>query len=57
MSFLVMLLVIWVEKFSALRQRIQQDGWWLRQLRGLEATQAGDAWQLLRLVLLPMLLL
>lgn len=57
MSFLVMLLVIWVEKFSALRQRIQQDGWWLRQLRGLEAAQAGDAWQLLRLVLLPMLLL
>lgn len=57
MSFLVMLLVIWVEKFSALRQRIQQDGWWLRQLRGLETTQAGDSWQLVRLVLLPMLLL
>jgi len=57
MSFLVMLLVIWVEKFSALRQRIQQDGWWLRQLRSLEAKQAGDAGQLLLLVLLPMLLL
>ena len=26
MSFLVLLLVLWVEKFSSLRQRIQQDG-------------------------------
>ncbi|MDA7085160.1 regulatory signaling modulator protein AmpE [Pseudomonas sp. SA3-5] len=32
MSFLVLLLVLWVEKFSAWRNKIQQDGPWLRLL-------------------------
>ncbi|UTW06723.1 regulatory signaling modulator protein AmpE [Pseudomonas benzenivorans] len=32
MSFLVLLLVLWVEKFSAWRNVIQQDGPWLRLL-------------------------
>jgi AmpE protein len=32
MNFLVLLLVLWVEKFSAGRRRIQQDGPWLRWL-------------------------
>ena len=36
MSFLVILLVLWVEKFSAWRLRIQQDGPWLEQLRRLQ---------------------
>ena len=27
MSFLVLLLAVWIEKFSALRQRVQRDGW------------------------------
>lgn len=57
MSFLVMLLVIWVEKFSSLRQRVQQDGWWLRQLRAAEARGSGVAAQFVTLLLGPMLLL
>ncbi len=32
MSFLVLLLAVWIEKFSALRQRVQRDGAWSRQL-------------------------
>ena len=36
MSFLVILLVLWVEKFSAWRLRIQQDGPWLTQLQRLQ---------------------
>ena len=36
MSFLVLLLVLWVEKFSAWRQRIQQDEPWLRALARME---------------------
>jgi AmpE protein len=32
-SFLVLLIVVWVEKFSGLRQRVQADGWFLRGLR------------------------
>ncbi|MGC5703373.1 regulatory signaling modulator protein AmpE [Pseudomonas sp. NFXW11] len=60
MSFLVLLLAVWVEKFSALRQRIQRDGWWLGQLARLEATARLGArpWLLLALlVLLPVTLL
>lgn len=58
MSFLVMLLVIWVEQFSSLRRRIQQDGWWLRQLRAAESGAASVTWRLwLRQVVLPALLL
>ncbi|NBA97871.1 regulatory signaling modulator protein AmpE [Pseudomonas sp. R5(2019)] len=36
MSFLVLLLVLWIEKFSAFRQRLQQDGFYLRELARLE---------------------
>ncbi len=32
MSFLVLVLAVWIEKFSALRQRLQRDGGWLREL-------------------------
>lgn len=55
MSFLVLLLVLWVEKFSAGRQRIQQDGPWLRWLT---RSDAYAPWLALALaVLLPVLLL
>jgi len=37
MSFLVLVLVLWVEKFSALRHRLQRDGAWLKELARLEA--------------------
>lgn len=60
MSFLVLLLAVWVEKFSAGRQRIQQDGGWLRQLAKVEAApnlQASPWLSLALLVLLPVLLL
>src|SRR5690606_21664741 len=36
MSFLVLLLVVWLEKFSSWRQRIQRDEPWLRQLAKAE---------------------
>ncbi|NBF02460.1 regulatory signaling modulator protein AmpE [Pseudomonas sp. Fl5BN2] len=60
MSFLVLLLAVWIEKFSALRQRVQRDGWWLRQLARLESSprMAGHPWWLLMvLILLPVILL
>ena len=60
MSFLVLLLAVWVEKFSAGRQRIQQDGGWLRQLTRVEAApnlQASPWLSLALLVLVPVLLL
>ena len=60
MSFLVLLLAVWVEKFSAGRQRIQQDGGWLRQLARVEAApslQASPWLSLALLVLVPVLLL
>src|SRR3990167_5978096 len=60
MSFLVLLLAVWVEKFSAGRQRIQQDGGWLRQLAKIEAApnlQASPWLSLALLVLVPVLLL
>lgn len=37
MSFLVLVLVLWVEKFSALRHRLQRDKGWLAELARLEA--------------------
>ncbi|WP_260960367.1 regulatory signaling modulator protein AmpE [Pseudomonas citri] len=37
MSFLVLLLAVWIEKFSALRQRVQRDSGWLHELNRLEA--------------------
>ena len=39
MSFVVLLLAILVEKFSGLRQRLQRDGGWLRELHKLESSQ------------------
>lgn len=60
MSFLVILLVLLIEKFSDWRHRLQHDGAWLTQLRRLEARppQAASPWLALALlVLLPVLLL
>ncbi|MBM9488665.1 regulatory signaling modulator protein AmpE [Pseudomonas sp. ICBG1301] len=60
MSFLVLVLAVWIEKFSALRQRLQSDGGWLRELAKLESSprMGKRPWLiLLLLVLLPVLLL
>lgn len=60
MNFLVLLLVLWVEKFSAWRARIQQDGPWLHLLAATErnALTASQPWlALAALVLLPVALL
>jgi AmpE protein len=60
MNFLVLLLVLWVEKFSAWRNRIQHDGPWLRLLMALErkVQWANRPWLALGLlVLLPLLVL
>jgi len=57
MSFLVLLLVLWVEKFSAWRSNIQQDGPWLRLLARVEhkADWLARPWLALALlVLLPL---
>ncbi|MFL7960962.1 regulatory signaling modulator protein AmpE [Pseudomonas kielensis] len=60
MSFLVLLLAVWIEKFSALRQRVQRDGGWLRELNKLEANPrwVNRPWLVLTvLVLLPVAVL
>ncbi|SFW79545.1 MULTISPECIES: regulatory signaling modulator protein AmpE [Pseudomonas] len=60
MSFLVLLLAVWIEKFSALRQRVQRDGGWLGELNKLEANPrwVNRPWLVLTvLVLLPVALL
>lgn len=60
MSFLVLLLAVWIEKFSALRQRIQHDGGWLGELNKLEASPrwVNRPWLVLVvMVLLPVSLL
>lgn len=60
MSFLVLLLAVWIEKFSALRHRIQRDGGWVRELHKLEASPrlANRPWVILViLVLLPVAVL
>ncbi|MBV6287569.1 regulatory signaling modulator protein AmpE [Pseudomonas aegrilactucae] len=58
MSFLVLLLVLWVEKFSALRQRVQRDGFFLTELLRLERNGKTDPWWVLAvLVLLPVAVL
>ena len=60
MSFLVLLLAVWIEKFSALRHRIQRDGGWVRELNKLEVSPrlANSPWLILViLVLLPVALL
>ncbi|KAB0493051.1 regulatory signaling modulator protein AmpE [Pseudomonas psychrophila] len=56
MSFVVLLLAILVEKFSGLRQRLQRDGGWLRELHKLESSQSlGNKpwWILIILIALP----
>ncbi|NQD92633.1 regulatory signaling modulator protein AmpE [Pseudomonas sp. CrR25] len=60
MSFLVLLLVLWVEKFSAWREAIQQDGPWLRLLAKAErqADFVESPWlAVLLLVGLPLVVL
>ncbi|WP_282367030.1 regulatory signaling modulator protein AmpE [Pseudomonas sp. PS02290] len=60
MSFLVLLLAVWVEKFSALRQRIQRDGPWLNQLSRLESHPRSAKrpwWILMVTVVLPLVVL
>ena len=60
MSFLVLLLAVWIEKFSALRQRVQRDGGWLHELNKLEASPrwVNRPWLVLMvMVLLPVALL
>ncbi|MFO2464707.1 regulatory signaling modulator protein AmpE [Pseudomonas sp. 15FMM2] len=60
MSFLVLLLAVWIEKFSALRQRVQRDAGWLRELAKLESSSrlGTQPWLILvLLVLLPVMLL
>ncbi|OOG85348.1 hypothetical protein B0E42_14205 [Pseudomonas sp. A25(2017)] len=60
MSFLVLLLAVWIEKFSALRQRVQRDGGWLLELNKLEASPRwlSRPWLVLTLmVMLPVALL
>jgi AmpE protein len=57
MSFLVLLLVLWVEKFSAGRGKIQQDGPWLRLLAWAERQPdfiEGPWLAILLLVALPL---
>ena len=56
MSFVVLLLAILVEKFSGLRERLQRDGGWLRELHKLESSQSlGNKpwWILIILIALP----
>lgn len=59
MNFIVLLLVLWVEKFSGWRRRVQRDGFWLRLLARAEARDGGMArpWLTLTALLLPPLLL
>lgn len=60
MSFLVLLLAVWIEKFSGLRHRIQRDGGWVRELHKLESSSrlVDRPWLILViLVLLPVALL
>jgi AmpE protein len=60
MSFLVLVLVLLLEKFSSLRVRVQRDGFWLGLLARIERDEPSDerAWlNLALLVLAPALLL
>ncbi|OAI92838.1 regulatory signaling modulator protein AmpE [Pseudomonas putida] len=57
MTFLVLLLMLWVEKFSGLRARVQRDGFFLAELARLERTgKVRPWWVLALLVLCPVLL-
>lgn len=58
MSFLVLLLALWVEKFSALRHQVQRDGFFLGELVRLERNgKVHPWWTLAILVLAPVALL
>jgi AmpE protein len=60
MSFLVLLLAVWIEKFSALRHRVQRDSGWLRELAKLEVSPrfVNRPWLVLALlILLPVAVL
>ncbi|NQD78836.1 regulatory signaling modulator protein AmpE [Phytopseudomonas seleniipraecipitans] len=60
MSFLVLLLVVWIEKFSSWRQRVQQDEPWLRALGRLQrsGTTSDSPWlAIVLLVGIPLVLL
>jgi len=60
MSFLVLLLAVLIEKFSALRQRVQRDGPWLNQLSRLESNPGSAKrpwWILMLTVVLPLVVL
>ena len=60
MSFVVLLLAIVIEKFSSLRQRLQRDGGWLRELQSMETRPkfANRPWLVLAiLILCPVALL
>src|SRR5690606_3688144 len=60
MSFLVVLLVLLIEKLTDWKDNAQHDGPWLRGLARIEANQRGETspWLVLALtVLLPVLLL
>ncbi|MFJ7884247.1 regulatory signaling modulator protein AmpE [Pseudomonas sp. NPDC096917] len=60
MSFVVLLLALLVEKFSAFRQRLQCDGGWLRELHKLESSpKLGSKpwWVLTLLIVFPVAVL
>ena len=52
MSFLVLLLALWVEKFSALRHQVQRDGFFLGELVRLERGGKVHPWWTLSIVVL-----
>lgn len=58
MSFLVLILVLWFEKFSGLRHLIQRDGFFLGELARLERKGGLPAgWVLAAVVLAPVVVL
>ena len=60
MSFVVLLLAILIEKLSGLRQRLQCDGGWLRELHKLESSPGLGRrpwWVLAILILFPVAVL
>ena len=60
MSFVVLLLAILVEKFSALRQRLQLDSGWIRELNRLETSPMlanRPWWVLVILIVIPVAVL
>ncbi|WAB97323.1 regulatory signaling modulator protein AmpE [Pseudomonas putida] len=58
MSFLVLILALWVEKFSALRHQVQRDGFFLGELVRLERSgRVHPWWSLAILVLAPVAVL